>query len=96
MKDDVNDEMPNGTPKTLILSNGVVNWDGVLKLGDRPKCCNPNLGLPIKAKVCKNAGQGRSSRIPSHAPRSVGKCEGMNLHSPKGVSILGVGAPMDS
>ncbi len=34
MKDDVNDEMPNGTPKTLIPSNGV-NEDRVLKLGGR-------------------------------------------------------------
>jgi hypothetical protein len=37
MKDDVNDEMPNGIPKTLIPSNGEVNQDGVLKLGDRPE-----------------------------------------------------------
>jgi len=37
MKDDVNDEMPNGTPKILIPSNEVVNCDGVLKLGGRPK-----------------------------------------------------------
>jgi hypothetical protein len=37
MKDDVNDEMPNGIPKTLIPSNGVVNWDGVLKSSGRPK-----------------------------------------------------------
>jgi hypothetical protein len=37
MKDDVNDEVPNGTPKTMIPSNGVVNWDGVLKLGDKLK-----------------------------------------------------------
>ncbi len=36
MKDDVNDEMLNGTPKNLIPSDGVVNWDGVLKLGGRP------------------------------------------------------------
>ncbi len=36
MKDDVNDEMPNGTPKTLIPSDGVVNQDGVLKLSDMP------------------------------------------------------------
>jgi len=35
MKDDVNDEMLNGTSKTLIPSDGVVNWDGVLKLGGR-------------------------------------------------------------
>jgi len=35
MKDDLNDEVPNGIPKILIPSNGVVNWDGVLKLGGR-------------------------------------------------------------
>ncbi len=35
MKDDVNDEMPNGIPKTLIPFDEVVNWDGVLKLGNR-------------------------------------------------------------
>jgi hypothetical protein len=37
VKDDVNDEMPNGIPKTLFLFNGVVNWDGVLKLGGKPE-----------------------------------------------------------
>jgi hypothetical protein len=37
MKDNVNDEVPNRTPKTMIPSNGVVNWDGVLKLDDKPK-----------------------------------------------------------
>jgi len=26
-------------------------------------------------------------------PGSEGKCEGMNLHTPKGVSILGVWSP---
>jgi hypothetical protein len=30
MKDDVNDEVPNETPKTLIPFNGLVNCDGVL------------------------------------------------------------------
>jgi len=35
MKDYVNDEVPNGIPKTLIHFNEVVNWDGVLKLGDK-------------------------------------------------------------
>jgi hypothetical protein len=29
MKDDVNDEVPNGTPKILVLSNGVLNLDEV-------------------------------------------------------------------
>ncbi len=32
----MNDEMPNGIPKTLIF-NGVVNWDEMLKSGGRPK-----------------------------------------------------------
>jgi len=35
MKDDMKVKMPNGTPKTLIPSNGVVNWEGVLKYGGR-------------------------------------------------------------
>jgi hypothetical protein len=35
MKDDVIDEMPNGTLKTFNPSNKVVKWDGVLKSGDR-------------------------------------------------------------
>ncbi len=31
----MNDEVLNGTPKTLIPFDGVVNWDGVLKLNGR-------------------------------------------------------------
>jgi hypothetical protein len=27
---------------------------------------------------------------------SEGKCEGMNLHTPKGASTLGIGVPVDS
>ncbi len=37
MKDDVNDEVSNGTPKTIIPSNGVVNLDGALKSSNRLK-----------------------------------------------------------
>jgi hypothetical protein len=37
MKDDMKVKVPNGTPKTLIPSNGVVNWDGVLKSGGKPE-----------------------------------------------------------
>jgi hypothetical protein len=33
MKDDVKVKVPNKTSKILIPSNGVVNWDGVLKSG---------------------------------------------------------------
>jgi hypothetical protein len=37
MKDDVKDEVPNGTPKTLIHYDGVLNMDGVLKLSNKIK-----------------------------------------------------------
>jgi hypothetical protein len=37
MKDHVKGGVPNGTPKTPILFDGVLNWDGVSKLGGKPK-----------------------------------------------------------
>jgi hypothetical protein len=37
MKDDVKVTMPNRTSKILIPSDGVVNWDGVLNFGGKPK-----------------------------------------------------------
>jgi hypothetical protein len=42
-----------------------------------------------KARACKVAGQERE-------PGSERNCEGMNRHTPKGTSTLGVGVPMDS
>ncbi len=65
-------------------------WDETLFL-----CHNPNLGLATKAKACEVAGQERSPGITLHALGCVGKCEGMNPHTPKGASTLGVGVPMD-
>ncbi len=35
MKHDVKVKVPKETPKFLIPSDGVVNWDGVLKFGGR-------------------------------------------------------------
>jgi hypothetical protein len=35
MNDGVNVEVPRETPNILIPSNGVVNWDGVLKFGEK-------------------------------------------------------------
>jgi len=37
MKDDVKNEVPNGTLNTLIPYDGVLNMDGVSKLGSRLK-----------------------------------------------------------
>jgi hypothetical protein len=42
----------------------------------------------IKARACKVEGQEKK-------PESERKCEGMNLHTPKGASTLGVGVPVD-
>jgi hypothetical protein len=50
-------------------------------------CCNPSFGLTTKAKACKGAGQKGSLGVTFHAPRCVGKCEGMNTHIPKRVPI---------
>jgi hypothetical protein len=41
-----------------------------------------------KAGACKVVGQERK-------PENERKCEGMNLHIPKGASTLKVGVPMD-
>jgi hypothetical protein len=49
------------------------------------------LGSQPKAKAYKGAGQEGSPRVTSHAPMSVGECEGKNFHTPK----CGVGVPMD-
>jgi len=60
-------------------------------------CChNPSLGLATKKRVYKVAGQEGSPTVMPHAPESVEKCEGMNPHTPKGASTLGVGVSMDS
>jgi hypothetical protein len=57
---------------------------------------DPSLGLMIKARACKGEGQEGSTWATSHAPESVGECEGMNLHTPKWALTLGVGVMMDS
>jgi hypothetical protein len=59
-------------------------------------CHNLSLGLMTKARPYKGAGQEWSPKVTFHAPRSVGKCEGMNPHTPKWTPILGVGVPIDS
>ncbi len=52
-------------------------------------CCNPSLGFATKAK--------RLARLQiKRKPGSVGKCEGMNPHTPKATPILGDRVPVDS
>jgi hypothetical protein len=59
-------------------------------------CRNPSSGLTTKARACKVVGQQGSLGVTPHAPKSVGKCEGMNPHTSKGASTLGVRVLVDS
>jgi hypothetical protein len=60
------------------------------------KCCNPSFGLVTKAKGLQGCGPRESPRVTSHTPRSVGKCEGVNPHTPKATPTLGDGVLVDS
>jgi len=60
------------------------------------ECRNLSLGLATKAKGLQGCGPRGSTGVTSHAPKSVGKCEGVNPHTPKATPTLGDGVPMDS
>jgi len=51
-------------------------------------CHNPSLGLVTKARGCKVTGQERK-------PENERKCEGMNPHTLKGASTLGIRISVD-
>jgi hypothetical protein len=72
----------------LKLNYFVVQWQ-------IDHCHNPSLGLATKARACKGASQEGSPGITSHAHGSVGECERMNPHTPKGVLTLEVGIPIN-
>jgi hypothetical protein len=42
-----------------------------LDLECEPSCCNPSLGLTIKAKACKVVGQKGSQGVTFHVPESA-------------------------
>ncbi len=51
--------------------------------------------IATKAKGCKVVGQEGSSGVMLHVPGSAKECEGIGLHTPKGIPTLGVGVPVD-
>jgi hypothetical protein len=59
-------------------------------------CHNLSFMFAIKAKACKCVCWEWTLEVTFHVLRNVGKCEGMNLCTPKQVSTLGVGVLMDS
>jgi len=68
----------------MFVSMSVCICVATLALGSRPR-----------QRACKVAGQDGSPGVTPQAFGSVGKCEGMNLHTSKGASTLGVRVPMD-
>ncbi len=70
------------TPKwTPMLGVGVAT----LALGSRPR-----------QKGLQGCGPNGSPGVTSGTPGSVGKCEGVNPHTPKATPALGDGVPVDS
>jgi hypothetical protein len=57
--------------------------------------CNLSFGPVTTARACKGTGQEGSPGVTSRAPGSVGECEGMTPHTPKGAPTLGIGALVD-
>jgi hypothetical protein len=53
-------------------------------------CRNPNFGLATKAKGLQGCGPKGSPGVTSGTPGSVGKCEGVNPHTPKATPALGM------
>jgi hypothetical protein len=58
-------------------------------------CRNPNFGLVTKAKGVTRVWAKRSPGVTSHTPGNVGKCEGVNPHTPKATPTLGDGVSVD-
>jgi len=46
---------------------------------------NPSFGLVTKARGLQGCEPKGSPEVTSHAPGSVGRCEGVNLHIPKAI-----------
>jgi len=53
-------------------------------------------GLATKAKGLQGCEPRGSLGVTSHAPKSVGKCERVNPHTPKATLTLGNEVPVDS
>ncbi len=60
------------------------------------ECCNLSFGFSTNAKGLQGCGPRESPRVTSHTLGSVGKCEGVNLHTPKATPTFGDGALVDS
>jgi hypothetical protein len=80
----------------LAPSMAIILSTHALHLQRQVHCRNPSFGLATKAKGLQGCGPKGSSKVTSGTPGSVGKCEGVNPHTPKATLTLGDGVPVDS
>jgi hypothetical protein len=73
-------------------NNGILKLNSFFKHNDLVNefnCHNHNLRFVTKAKRgLQGCGPRGSLGVTPHAPKSVGKCEGMNPHTPKATPTL--------
>ncbi len=74
-----------------ILHNNLSKDNIMLHFSTYKPCCNPSLGLAIKARACKVGGQEGSPGVIFHALGNEKECEGVNPFTPKWTPIVGVG-----
>jgi len=75
----------------------ILFWDLYYKFCCKKKDCrNPSFGLATKVKGLQGCGPRGSLGVTSDTPGSVGKCEGVSLHTPKATPKLGEGVSVDS
>jgi hypothetical protein len=82
----------------ILTKDNWLSWLNV-QIDLRPyidHCRNPSFGLATKVKGLQGCGPKGNPGVTSHTPRSVGKCEGVNLHTPKATPTLGDGVSVDS
>jgi len=72
-------------PKVAKVSISKISGVTTLALGSRPR-----------QKGLQGCRLRENPIITSHTPGSVGKCEGVNPHTPKATPTLGDGVPLDS
>jgi hypothetical protein len=78
------------------VSQNILSHDNNYEIKYDDICRNLIFGLATKAKGLQGCGPRGSSKVKSHIPGSVGKCEGVNPHTPKATPTLGDGVPVDS
>jgi hypothetical protein len=86
---------------TSITNSHPLHWHKKIKnkkneVSCPPHCRNPNLGLAIKARGCKVAGQEGDPKVTSHAPESAKSVREWALTLPSELQCWELESQMDS